>query len=121
MRVALLLVVAVCASRVSGLGRTLADCQKIAAEFKNTCDTSAGPLDSVAGHAGETVSCTATNIACAGTESNGVCTYQRKMCVTCSEENGVVRIRVQSTTTTTTRCPRVWSPRTRSRLLLATK
>ena len=81
-----------------GLGRTLADCEAVAAKFKNTCDTSAGALANVAGHAGTPVTCDGVAVSCAGTfdTSTQKCTWNRKMCATCTEVNGVVRIRVQS-------------------------
>jgi hypothetical protein len=66
---------------------TLEGCEAFAAKFDNTCDTSAGALDDFTAHTGEAVSCPVSTISsedyCAGTVTDGVCTWYRKLCVTC--------------------------------------
>lgn len=84
-------------SFVSALGTSLSDCQEIAAKFNNTCDTSQGAATSVSAMSGTQVSCTlSSSTACPGTYSSGVCTFNHKLCVTCSNSTGTTRIRVQS-------------------------
>ena len=93
--------ISIIATEAYGLGRTMADCLAVAAKFDNTCDVIANtPLTTFSSHAGSTMSCTGT-MRCPGgstkaTYSTGSpCTWQRKLCVTCSADaTGVVRIRV---------------------------
>ena len=83
-----------------GIGRTLDDCKTVAALFDNTCDslTTAIDLDS---HSGEGMSCTG-QMRCPGGNgsqtytSSNPCTWTRKLCATCTEEDGDVYIRIQS-------------------------
>ena len=71
---------------------TLASCNSVAALFDNTC-SSAGVDD------GATVSCTG-EMRCPGTSGSATytdsspCTFTRKLCVTCAETNGQVRVTV---------------------------
>ena len=85
----------------NAIGRTLADCLATASMFDNTCSSINAPIAFV-NHEGEVMSCsglqrcpggsTATTF---GTGSQA-CSWQRKLCVTCSEEDSEVYIRVQS-------------------------
>ena len=81
-------------------GRTLADCEAVAARFDNTC-SGGNPLSSFSGHSGADMSCTGS-IRCpggSGTQtytSSNPCTWTRKLCVTCYEDGSDVRIRVQT-------------------------
>ena len=78
---------------------SLASCEEVAATFDNTC-TSSSPLSSLADHAGKEISCTGTSLRCPGGDgasdytSSNPCTFTRKLCVTCSESNGVVMVKV---------------------------
>jgi hypothetical protein len=42
------------------------------------------------------VTCSNDYDLCAGTESNGSCTWDRKLCVTCRDDSGTIKIRVQT-------------------------
>ena len=77
----------------SSLGRTLDDCRSVAGSFRNTCgNDSAISLSSMIG---EDISC--DNVGnCVGNEQGSTCTWTRKLCVTCSEVNNDVKIRIQS-------------------------
>ena len=86
-----------------GVSRSLQDCLKTASLFKNTCNdlNQAIEFDS---HVGEIVSCTG-RLKCPGYETfksftdQEPCTWQRKLCVSCfEEEDGDVKMRVQSNT-----------------------
>ena len=70
---------------------TLASCQDYASKFDNTCSsvTSFNSLPS------SSVTCSNVGV-CAGSESNGSCTWDRKLCVTCRDDGGTVKIRVQT-------------------------
>ena len=80
---------------------SLSSCEEVAATFDNTC-TGGSPLSSLANHAGKEVSCTGNDMRCPGGDgaanysSSNPCTSSRKLCVTCSESNGVVKVKVQS-------------------------
>ena len=81
-------------------GRTLEDCTAFAELFDNTCDTSAGFEADFTNHAGAEMSCVG-EMRCpggSGTEtydSSNPCTWTRKLCVTCAEDDaGVVYISV---------------------------
>ena len=81
------------------IGRTLADCQAVAALFDNTCDGT-GPID-LSTHEGAQMSCTGQMMCPDGSGSqlyteDNPCTFTRKLCATCSEVDDVVYIRVQS-------------------------
>ena len=72
---------------------TLASCQDFASKFQNTC-SSAGSLASMNSAA---VTCSSSNTgACAGTTSGSNCTWNRKLCVTCRDDSGTVKIRVET-------------------------
>lgn len=93
-------VVSVEAQIFSTVGTTLADCMKVAALFDNTCDINDGPID-FASYTGETMSCTGQMMCPLGDgsqlwTSDNPCTFTRKLCVTCNEQNGVTYIRTQS-------------------------
>ena len=81
-------------------GRTLGDCTSFADLFDNTCDTTAGFLDDFANHAGAEMSCVGTMRCPDGDgevtyDSSAPCTWTRKLCVTCEEDDaGVVYISV---------------------------
>lgn len=71
----------------------LAGCQDFASNFDNTC-TAAGSLASMPS---ASVTCSSNLVGtCAGTESGGSCTWQRKLCVTCRDDAGTIKIRVQT-------------------------
>ena len=87
-------------SEAFAIGRSLADCKKVAALFDNTCDVTANTPITFSSHTGATMSCTGT-MRCPGGKSKvtfsaeSPCTWQRKLCVTCNADpTGVVRIRV---------------------------
>lgn len=79
--------------------QSLENCKAVAAEFRNTCahgdyDT---PAASVGTMASETVECEIiSKCISAGTSNGSTCTWERKLCVTCYDDNGVTKIRVQS-------------------------
>ena len=82
-----------------GIGRTVEDCQAIAAMYDNTCDSLEIPVD-METHAGAQMSCTGQMMCPDGdgsvlyTEENP-CIYTRKLCVTCStNSSGDVLMRV---------------------------
>ena len=77
----------------SALGRGIADCAEIAGKFRSTC--ASGPVTNILSEQGEAVTCDNTG-SCPGTLSGTTCTWQRKLCVTCSDASGAVRIRIQS-------------------------
>ena len=78
----------------AGLGRTMRDCETIANKFRNTCVSEDGPVD-LASHVGETMSCPA-GPSCPGEVTGGMCSWQRKLCVSCRRSGGVTRMRVQT-------------------------
>lgn len=71
---------------------SLSSCQDYASKFDNTC-SSATALSSMTS---ASVTCSNNYGVCAGTESNGSCTWNRKLCVTCRSDQGTVKIRVQT-------------------------
>ena len=100
MRAQLIPLLCMLAQETHAVGRTIADCQAVAGLFSNTCASSSTPID-FAEHSGEVVSCSGLQ-RCPGSNDafdytiDAPCTWQRKLCVTCSESNGDVYIRVQS-------------------------
>ena len=85
-------------------GRTLADCNNFASLFDNTCPSVNGApqeMDLASSASGVTVSCTG-QMRCPGTSgaatytSSNPCTFVRKLCVSCFEDAGTVKILVQS-------------------------
>lgn len=70
---------------------TLESCQYFAWNFESTCD-SAGNLNSMRS---VTVTCDDVE-ACAGTESGRSCSWERKLCVTCRDDGGTIKIRAQT-------------------------
>lgn len=79
--------------------QSLRDCKAVAEKFSNTCahgdyDT---PAVSVAGMPSQPFTC-ADKPRCipSGTSSGRSCTWQRKLCVTCSISSGTTKIRVQT-------------------------
>ena len=89
------------AAYANAIGRTLADCQTVAAMFDNTCGSTSTPLTSITNHAGAEVACKGY-MKCPGGSGFGTyasgseCKFTRKLCVTCAEISGVVQIRVQT-------------------------
>ena len=82
------------------IGQSMQDCHDIASQFDNTCDISLGPID-FSTYVGETMSCSGQMRCPNGDgsqyyDSDSPCTFERKLCVTCSEKNGVTYIRVQN-------------------------
>lgn len=78
----------------SGASNSYADCLALAAKFSSTITT--GPVANITATTGTTVTCSQlTGVACPGSIVNGVCTWQRKLAISCKNE-AVVRIRVQS-------------------------
>ena len=87
------------------IGRTLADCEAVAASFNNTCRFPFQAAESVAALEGANITCSNYGTCVdSGHESAGsnattkTCTFTRKLCVSCGVEGGggAVRIRVQS-------------------------
>ena len=84
-------------------GRSLADCQAFALNFDNTCPTVSNVTQEMdlANDSGLTVSCTGV-MRCPGTSgeatytSSNPCTYERKLCVSCYEDNSTTYIKVQA-------------------------
>eukprot|EP01062_Namystynia_karyoxenos_P040521 TRINITY_DN2953_c0_g2_i4.p1 TRINITY_DN2953_c0_g2~~TRINITY_DN2953_c0_g2_i4.p1 ORF type:complete len:861 (+),score=167.19 TRINITY_DN2953_c0_g2_i4:69-2585(+) len=75
---------------------TLAECKAVAALFSNTCDTAPdSPAPNVTSIKPATVTCSGVGM-CAGDDTGSSCVWHRRLCVTCSEAGGEVRIRVQS-------------------------
>jgi hypothetical protein len=77
------------ATEAYAIGRTYADCLKVAALFDNTCDVTANTPITFSSHTGATMSCTGTMRCPSGSTkatftAASPCTYQRKLCVTCS-------------------------------------
>ena len=82
---------------------SLGGCLSFAAEFDNTgCDqqTQYDYADvPTASHSYDTTGLSFTSDACPANGSvngDGLCTYTRKLCITCFDESGQIRIRVQS-------------------------
>ena len=72
---------------------TLASCQDFASKFSNTCTTATAFRDLPA----VSVTCTNNYGQCAGTVGrDGECTWDRKLCVTCRDDRGTIKIRVQT-------------------------
>ena len=68
----------------AGASNSLSDCMAVARAFNNTCDINNGPIV-LSTHVGTTVTCTNLPAAnCPGTLTGGVCTFQHKLCVTCT-------------------------------------
>ena len=86
------------------IGRTLQECIEVAKAFHNTCsvDPTNGPTAaaSVSALAAQTVTC--TNVGRCNTGDSGFsgsassCTSSYKLCVSCRDDSGTVKIRVQS-------------------------
>ena len=82
-----------------GIGRTLADCQTVAAMFDNTCTD--GPVV-LADHAGVEMSCSGQMMCPLGDGSvtyttDNPCTFTRKLCISCTQDsNNDVYINVQN-------------------------
>ena len=73
---------------------TYADCLKVAAKFATTISN--GPVANITATTGTTIKCSQlTGVSCPGSIINGVCTWQRKLCVTCIN-GSTVRIRIQT-------------------------
>ncbi len=71
-----------------------AKCLTVASKFATT--TSNGPVSNITATTGITVSCSqVASSQCPGTVVNGICTWQRKLAITCLN-GSTVRIRVQS-------------------------
>lgn len=84
---------------IQAYDQSLQDCKAVAAEFRNTCahgdyDTPSASMETMES---ETIVCK-KNRRCiaAGTKWRGDCYWKRKLCVTCRDDNGVTKIRVQS-------------------------
>ena len=70
-------------------------CLSVASKFATT--VSNGPVANITATTGVTVTCSQlSGTACPGSMTNGVCTWQRKLAITCINSNSAVRIRVQS-------------------------
>ena len=79
--------------------QSLADCKTVAAEFRNTCvhNDYSTPAASVASMASETFDCpNKRRCIPAGTLVGTTCSWERRLCVTCREDGGVTKIRVQT-------------------------
>jgi hypothetical protein len=79
---------------VGTASNSYANCLNVAAKFSTT--VSNGPVANISSTTGVKVTCSELqNVSCPGSIINGVCTWQRKLCVTCIN-GSTVRIRVQS-------------------------
>ena len=66
----------------------------VASKFATTVT---GPVSNITATTGVDVTCSQlSSTSCPGTMNNGVCTWQRKLAVSCSNSGSTVRIRVQS-------------------------
>lgn len=77
---------------------TLASCRSFASKFANTC-TDQTTSQAFASIATETMTCdmgTMGTCPTHGTLTGTSCSFTRKLCVSCFEENSVVRVRAQS-------------------------
>ena len=75
-------------------GTSLEECERFAAKFYNTCDTTQGRVSNVAAMAGEETTCSRTGSHCVDSGyrlETEDCTWTRKLCVTCDYDisNGV--------------------------------
>lgn len=79
----------------STASNSLSDCNKMVANFRNTCSGNA--VNVITTTTGTNVSCSSgfTNETCPGIMYGTTCVFQHKLCVTCSS-NSIVRVRVQS-------------------------
>ena len=79
---------------MAGYSSSLADCELFAALFANTCSSTTSTVD-LTSVASSTFTCNSdVGLCAAGTTSS--CAWSRQLCVTCSEINSEVYIRVQS-------------------------
>jgi hypothetical protein len=80
--------------------QSLKDCKAVAAEFRNTCahgDYDTPAAIGLVGMNSETVVCENSNrCIAAGVKIGSACTWERKLCVTCRDDDGVTKVRVQS-------------------------
>lgn len=83
-------------SSVNGLsiGTSLASCQNIASQFRNTCSSAPSTPASWSSFTGATVTCTQPT--CPDGAPGPSCTWTRKLCVSCSQVGQQVYIRVQT-------------------------
>ena len=84
---------------VEAFGDSIDDCKAFAQKFDNTCDHGDydTPADSVAVMASESLTCTQRLCFPGGVAGDNTCTWERKLCVTCSQESdGDVYIHVQT-------------------------
>ena len=94
-----LLVASTVLTRSEAYGQSLSDCKAVAAKFRNTCshgdyDT---PATTVAAMTSQTETCDQGNRCFeAATKNGGVCSWERRLCVTCRDDSGVTKIRIQS-------------------------
>lgn len=86
-----------------GYGQSLQDCKAVAALFNNTCNRPnfANPPELIDDMLSETVYCpewdpTQGPPACIGTVIDDICTWERKLCVTCEVVDQVTMIRIQT-------------------------
>lgn len=85
------------------LDDTLAGCLKFAAQFDNTCTDTSNPPASVADVPTATMTCPYTTgqgevegCPAHGSYTSTTCTYTRKLCISCKEENSKVYITTQA-------------------------
>ncbi len=89
---------------VAGVGRTLAECNTIAKKFANTCsmDGSGNPTVAASVAALSSSNKVCTNVGSCSTSDSAFsgsassCTAAYKLCVSCRDDAGTVKIRVQS-------------------------
>ena len=78
-------------------GNSMAECERFALQFKNTCDTSLGKPANVASIPGQVVTCADTGDYCIDSgnfdPSTSECSWNRKLCVTC-ESSGTSRVKI---------------------------
>lgn len=78
----------------------LQQCWGVAAAFRNTCSSApVSPAATVSSMDGEDVTCSGVGMCPAGgvaDPGSGACTWTRRLCVSCHDDAGTVRIRVQT-------------------------
>jgi hypothetical protein len=77
----------------SAASNSLSDCQTVASAFRTTINYIAPNILSTAG---VNVTCSDTSVYCPGQNISGVCVWQRKLSVVCSNASGVIKIRIQT-------------------------
>ena len=96
-----ILALSILATQTTAYNQSLADCKLVAAQFRNTCDHGDydTPAPNVTNMTSNTEYCDDGSFRCfvaATMNAEGACEWERKLCVTCKEVNGTVKIRLQT-------------------------